>query len=347
MTAHQEDVIVDNVVLRDGFVPVIDISSARDSDPQQRQVVAEAIGRCFESSGFLILVGHGVPDDVIADMNRSVRTFFALPESSKDALRADPADPLARGFSSNGKLSATNDQADVEAEHQAPDRVEKFVYVPLGNPEGIDGPGWTDERVLVEERWPEVPGFRTVYQSYYSEMASLATELSRLFALALGLREDWFDEKIDRHHSNLMSNYYPADDQTPGQIRLSQHSDWGNLTILLQDESQRGLQVLNDRGEWVDVPVVPGSFVINIGDLLARWTNDRWVSTVHRVVSTDSDKPSGDRFSIPFFHQPNFDAVIECIPTCTTPDYPARYAPVVSGPYMLEKFRLAYALSPS
>lgn len=305
--------------------------------------MADAIGRCCETSGFLLLVGHGVPDDVIDDVNRALRGFFALPQAEKDRVRAEPGDPLARGFSSAGKLSATNDGADVEVEHQAPDRVEKFVHFPLGNPEGIGGAGWTDERVSVAERWPELPGFRAAYERYYAEMTSLATELSRLFALALGLREDWFDASIDRHNSNLMANYYPADDRPAGEIRLSQHSDWGNLTILLQDESQSGLQVLGDRGEWLDVPVVPGAFVINIGDLLARWTNDRWVSTVHRVVSTGA---GGERFSLPFFHQPNFDAVIECIPTCATADNLPRYEPVVSGPYLLSKFKIAYDLSP-
>ncbi|MUL66809.1 oxidoreductase [Mycobacterium sp. CBMA 234] len=335
--------MVDQVVLRDGFVPLIDISSARNGDQRQRRAVADAIGRCCETSGFLLLVGHGVPDDVIDDVNRALRGFFALSQAEKDRVRAEPGDPLARGFSTAGKLSATNDGADAEAEHQAPDRVEKYVHFPLGNPEGTGGAGWIDERVSVAERWPELPGFRAAYERYYAEMTSLATELSRLFALALGLREDWFDASIDRHNSNLMANYYPADDRPAGEIRLSQHSDWGNLTILLQDESQSGLQVLGDRGEWLDVPVVPGAFVINIGDLLARWTNDRWVSTVHRVVSTGA---GGERFSLPFFHQPNFDAVIECIPTCATADNLPRYEPVVSGPYLLGKFKVAYDLSP-
>lgn len=340
----QSEVIVDQVVLRDGFVPLIDISSARNGDQRQRQAVADAIGRCCETSGFLLLVGHGVPDDVIADVKRELREFFYLPQAVKDQLRADPTDPLARGYSSAGNLAATNDGADIEAEHQTPDQVEKFVHFPLGNPEeGMYGPGWTDERVFIEERWPDT-GFRAAYERYYAEMSTLATELSRLFALALGLREDWFDGLIDRHNSNLMANYYPADDQPAGHVRLSQHSDWGNLTILLQDESQRGLQVLDDDGEWLDVPLVSGAFVINIGDLLARWTNDRWVSTVHRVVSTGA--PTAERFSLPFFHQPNFDAVIECIPTCATPDNPPRYEPVVSGPYLLNKFKIAYDLKP-
>ena len=273
-----------------------------------------------------------MPYKAINDVNHALREFFALPQAEKDRVRAQPGDPLARGFSSAGNLAATNDGADAESEHNAPDRVEKFVHFPRGNPERLGG-----------ANWPELPGFRAAYERYYAEMELLARELSRLFALALGLSEDWFDASIDRHHSNLMANYYPADDRPAGEIRLSQHSDWGNLTILLQDESQSGLQVLSGRGEWLNVPVVPGAFVINIGDLLARWTNDRWVSTVHRVVSNGA---GGERYSLPFFHQPNFDAVIECIPTCATADNPPRYEPVVSGPYLLNKFKVAYDLNP-
>jgi isopenicillin N synthase-like dioxygenase len=282
-----------------------------------------------------------VPYKAINDVKHELRQFFALPQAEKDRVRSQPGDPLARGFSTAGKLAATNDGVDVAAEHQAPDSVEKFVYFPQGNPEALGSADWTDERVAVAEKWPDLPGFREAYERYYAEMELLATELSRLFALALGLREDWFDASIDRHNSNLMANHYPADERPAGEIRLSQHTDWGNLTILLQDESQRGLQVRGNDGEWLDVPVVPGAFVINIGDLLARWTNDRWVSTVHRVVSNGT---GGERFSLPFFHQPNFDAVIECIPTCATADNPPRYEPVVSGPYLLDKFKLAYAL---
>jgi isopenicillin N synthase-like dioxygenase len=282
-----------------------------------------------------------VPYKAINDVKHELRQFFALPQTEKDRVRSQPGDPLARGFSTAGKLAATNDGVDVAAEHQAPDSVEKFVYFPQGNPEALGSADWTDERVAVAEKWPDLPGFREAYERYYAEMELLATELSRLFALALGLREDWFDASIDRHNSNLMANHYPADERPAGEIRLSQHTDWGNLTILLQDESQRGLQVRGNDGEWLDVPVVPGAFVINIGDLLARWTNDRWVSTVHRVVSNGT---GGERFSLPFFHQPNFDAVIECIPTCATADNPPRYEPVVSGPYLLDKFKLAYAL---
>lgn len=215
------EVIIDRVVVQDGFVPVIDISSARSGDPRHRQAVADAIGRCCENSGFLLLVGHGVPYKAIRDVKHALREFFALPPAEKDRVKARPGDPLARGFSSAGKLAATNDGADVEAEHQVPDRVEKFVHFPLGNPEGLSGTGWTDERVAIAERWPELPGFRAAYQRYYAEMATLATELSRLFALALGLRADWFDASIDRHHSNLMANYYPADDRPAGEIRLT------------------------------------------------------------------------------------------------------------------------------
>ena len=117
----------------------------------------------------------------------------------------------------------------------------------------------------------------------------------------------------------------------PGQFRRGPHSDWGSLTILYHD-GEPGLQIKSPEGQWEDVPVVDGSFVVNIGDLMAAWTNDRWVSTLHRVVVADG--ASGERISVAFFHQPTYDARIECIPTCTSPVDPPRYEPTTSGEWL-------------
>jgi isopenicillin N synthase-like dioxygenase len=149
-------------------------------------------------------------------------------------------------------------------------------------------------------------------------MERLAAEIMRLFALALDLPENWFDDKVDEHMTNLTANYYPAQivPPRPGQLRKGQHSDWGSLTILYQDDAPGGLQVLGKGGTWV--------------------------STVHRVVNPPRDVANTERYSGAFFHQPNFDARIECIPTCTGPSNPPRYAPTYSGEYIVDKFRRAY-----
>ncbi|GAA3028910.1 isopenicillin N synthase family dioxygenase [Actinokineospora globicatena] len=332
------------VTLIDGYVPVIDLSSAREGDERARALVAKTLGRVCETSGFLAIVGHGVPQERIDEMYRATREFFALADERKLALVSTPDDPLMRGFGRQGSLAASNSDASVEQERDLPDLSQTYTYNRLGEPNGPTLPEGSNPLLTTPNLWPELPGFAEAYRAYYASMEDLATELMRLFALALDLPENWFDDKVDDHMTNLTANYYPAQlvPPKPGQLRKGQHSDWGSLTILYQDDAPGGLQVLDKVGEWVDVPAIEGSFVVNIGDLMAIWTNDRWVSTVHRVVNPAPELAAKERFSVPFFHQPNYGALIECIPTCTAPGNPPRYAPVYSGEYIMEKFRRAY-----
>lgn len=332
------------VTLVDGYVPVIDLSGARGSAAEDRMKVAKTIGRVCETSGFLAVVGHGVSPATIAEMYRATKEFFALPDAAKLALLSDPDDPLMRGFGREGSLAASNEDASVEQERDLPDLSETYTVNRLGEPEAPALPAGSDPKLTMSNHWPDLTGFRGAYRAYYAAMEELALELMRLFALALDLPENWFDDKVDEHMTNLTANWYPAQlvPPRPGQLRKGQHSDWGSLTVLYQDDAPGGLQVLDKAGEWVDVPAIEGSFVVNIGDLMAIWTNDRWVSTVHRVVNPKPEHAAKERFSVPFFHQPNYDALIECIPTCTAPGHPPRYAPVRSGEYIMEKFRRAY-----
>jgi isopenicillin N synthase-like dioxygenase len=161
-------------------------------------------------------------------------------------------------------------------------------------------------------------------------MSSLVVRLMRLSALALAVEETFFDDKVDRSIGAMRLNYYPAqtDPAAPGQLRASAHTDYGGFTILSGEDTPGGLQVLTRGGQWVDVPTTPHAFVVNIGDLLMRWTNDRWLSNMHRVVNP----PAGDgraRLSIAFFNHPNYDALIECLPSQGT----ARHPPIRSGEY--------------
>ncbi|MFF3878145.1 isopenicillin N synthase family dioxygenase [Streptomyces sp. NPDC001978] len=334
------------VTLVDGYVPVIDLTGARSGDSQRRAEVAETIDKTCRTSGFLVIVGHGVQEQAITDMYRATREFFALPDAAKAALLADPADPLMRGFGRKGSLAASNPDAAVESERALPDVSETFTVNRLGEPEGSRSlPSDAAPGLRTPNRWPDLPGFAEAYRAYYTEMERLAVELMRLFALGLDLPENWFDDKIDRHMTNLTANYYPEQPvpPAPGQLRKGVHRDWGSLTILYQDNGTGGLQVLDRTARrWLDVPVVEGSFVVNIGDLMAIWTNDTWVSTVHRVVNPPRDKADNKRYSVPFFHQPNYDALIECIVTCTDEDNPPRHEPVRSGEYIMGKFSRAY-----
>jgi isopenicillin N synthase-like dioxygenase len=162
----------------------------------------------------------------------------------------------------------------------------------------------------------------------------------QLFALALRLPETWFDDKIDHDFSVVSSIYYPAQKTAPlpGQLRAGAHTDYGSLTILAPTAAAGGLQVRTLNGEWVDVPYVPGAFVINIGDMMQRWTNDRWLSNMHRVINPPQAVAStSPRQSVAFFLHPNYDATIECIPTCRDADHGSKYGPISAGSYMKEK----------
>ena len=181
--------------------------------------------------------------------------------------------------------------------------------------------------------WPAVPaGFAPAATTYYRAMDQLIVFLMRLAALALRVDEAFFDDKVDRSIGTMRLNYYPAQavPPVPGQLRASAHTDYGGFTILAGEDVPGGLQVLTRAGQWVDVATTPENFVVNIGDLLMRWTNDRWLSNMHRVVNPPlGGGPSRPRLSIAFFNHPNYDALIECLPSQGA----AKHPPVLSGEY--------------
>ncbi len=322
------------------YIPVIDLAPAHD--PATRPHVAAEIDRACRTSGFLVIDGHGVDPDLIERLHDVTLELFSRPDDWKARWDA-PADHLGlRGFYRvPSYVSAGEDVA------TAPDVCELFTMSRLGEPGVAAGAGLGDaiDRYGMPNIWPdEPPALRAVWLEYYAAMERLAGDLMRLFALGLGLDEHIFDDAIAEHITNLTANYYPPveHDPLPNQYRKGPHSDWGTLTILYQDGTG-GLEVVDRRTDgWIDVPVIPGTFVVNIGDLMARWTNDQWKSTKHRVRVPDAERRAIPRVSIPFFHHPNYDALIECLPGCSTEADPAKYPPVTSGEYLDQRVRAVY-----
>jgi isopenicillin N synthase-like dioxygenase len=304
-------------------VPVIDLAPLLNGDAGARQAVAEAIGRACTEIGFFSVVGHGVPADLVERTDAAARAFFDQPPEAKARV---PLRPNGAGYSplQGEALAATRGQANPA------DLKESFNA-------GAD---------FSANVWPEAPdALRLAVTEYFQAMAGLAEALMQAFALALGLPADYFASHIDRPQSFLRVINYPAPATAPlpGQLRAGAHSDYGTLTILRSENVAGGLQVYSRAGEWLDVQVPPGALVINIGDMLMRWTNDRWVSTLHRVVNPPAAQASRSRRqSLVFFHNPNPDAVIACLPTCASPENPPRYPPVLAGEYLAEKARSAY-----
>ena len=333
--------IDDQIVVQAGYVPVIDIALARAGDPAARDAVGGIIDRTCRDSGFLVITGHGIPADLIDRTYDVTLEFFCLPDKVKKRWEVEADDPTIRGlYLTAGYVAASGD---VET---APDLCELFTMNRLGEP-GVAAAAGLGEHFDVwssPNRWPDQPSsFRKTWLEYYAALEALSADLMRLFALGLNLDERFFDDKIDQHITNLCANYYPVVDDEPleGQYRKGPHSDWGTLTVLYQDAG--GLEVLHRQtGDWFEVPVMPGSFVVNIGDLMAIWTNDLWLSTKHRVRVPTGTKRMAPRISIPFFHQPNWSATVECLPSCRDGANPPRHEPVTSGAYLLHRIQASY-----
>ncbi|MBX3570106.1 MAG: isopenicillin N synthase family oxygenase [Rhizobiaceae bacterium] len=317
--------------------PVFDLAAFEHAEGGDRRNLAAEVDRICRETGFLAISGHGVAQPAIDRAWRAAASFFALPPEDKQAARA-PYAGYPYGYLGPG----TEALAKSRGVDTPPDLKESFNGGPLSVP-----PGLTDQDALsfcyAPTIWPAAPAeFRSAWEDYYRAMEDLAVRIMRVFAVALDLPERYFDPTIDRPISALRALNYPATEHPPepGQLRAGAHTDYGSLTILLPQPGSSGLQIQTPEGAWAEVKPVPGAFVINIGDLMALWTNDRWRSTLHRVVTPDDAAAAGrPRQSFAFFHQPNWDQEIACIESCRVPGEVPKYAPVRSGPYLMGKFR--------
>ena len=321
-------------------VPVIDIApfapGAAGARAAERDAVVRAVDTACREIGFFTLAGHGVAPALVERMLETSRAFFDLPLGEKQRV-ARPRPEQSRGYIALGAENLSYSRGDASTT----DLKEFFAIGPVDVPDDEYHRRPEAYPSFAPNLWPERPaGLRAVWTEYYRTLDALARRLMGIFALALDLPEDHFRDAIDRHISGIRANHYPeqVEAPAPGQIRAGAHTDYGAVTILLP-ENVPGLQVLNRAGAWTGVAAPPGTFVCNIGDLMQHWTNDRWISTMHRVVNPPREAAPGNRrLSIPFFFQPNYDALIECLPTCCSPDHPPRYEAVTSGQHRLTKF---------
>jgi isopenicillin N synthase-like dioxygenase len=317
-------------------VPVIDIAPFLSGSDTGKHRVARELGIACEDVGFFLITGHGVPEALVEETMDVSRAFFDLPVSEK-LETAPPRRDYPRGYS-----RLMDESLAYSAGGEAPpDLKEALAMGQVTIPDDDYYRSPAAGLAFVDNLWPRRPArLKPVWTLYFQAMETLAAHVMRIFALALELREDFFDDKIDRHVSVMRALNYPEQNAPalPGQLRAGEHTDFGSLTILLQEDRLGGLQVRNRDQGWVDVHPVANSFTVNIGDLMAMWTNDRWVSTPHRVANPPAQSGAVTRRqSIAFFQQPNYDALIECIETCTGPGRPARHPPITSGEHMTQK----------
>ena len=318
-------------------VPVIDIGPFLDGDETLRPEVVEQVRVACEGIGFFTIVGHGVDAGLIAALRDTARSFFALPDAAKQQVRP-PIGGVPRGYRAIGDEGL----AYGAGEETPPDLKEVFHLGPPDFPADVYHICEAAGAHFIENIYPEAPAqFRDIVTRYYRTVEDLCRRIEEIFALALDLPIDFFRPYTDAQIAALRIIRYPPlmAAPLPGQLRAGAHTDYGTFTVLLSENRPGGLQVRTRAGDWINVSTPADSFVINIGDLMMRWTNDRFVSNPHRVAIPPEDAdPETDRLSVVFFHHPNYDAEIACIPTCTSDSNPPKYPPVYSGPYRVAKY---------
>ncbi|GAQ89396.1 2-oxoacid-dependent dioxygenase [Klebsormidium nitens] len=311
-------------------VPVISLSGGQD---QSR--IAAAIKEACVKSGFFYVADHGVDEGLVQATFEQCRLFFSLPEAEKMKYLQD----------SNNRGYTPFEEETLDVTRQKKGDTKEGYYigreVPLDHPDAstpLCGPNvWPDPDVL--------PLWRPTMERYMAAMTALALRLTRLIGLALGLPDGFFDRPgmFDKPSVFLRPLHYNAEPSAPedGIFGAGAHSDYGMLTLLKTDDVP-GLQICLEKDakvqQWIDVPPVPGAFIVNLGDMLERWSNDRFRSTLHRVIGRGQE-----RYSIPFFFEPNFDCLVECLPQCYSDDDPPKYAPIKAGHYLLDKYGMTHA----
>ncbi len=325
-------------------VPLIDLRPWFLGDDEERSKVARTFGRACEEWGFVLVKGHGIDPLLCDSMKEITRAFFDLPIGEKLAVSA--AAHGGRGYfrlaskshaRTRGVTDAVGDLRETYFSGMEPRPGDAYTNAPSAR--GHFAPNV----------WPEsFPEMGRIWAEYMRACNHVASEMLRMSARALSLPDDWFSDKIDKPISTLTAQHYPALEKPPepGQIRSGAHTDFGTLTLLMTEDRPGGLQVQSLGGEWKDIRPVPGAFIVNLGDMMSRWTNDRWRSTLHRVVNPPPT--AGDaarRLSIVYFHTPNYDAVIECLPTCRENGGSALYPPILAGEHLAEKLRKTDSVS--
>ena len=319
-------------------VPLIDIAPflRPGTHAAARRDVVTAVEQACRTTGFLAVTGHGVPQPVIDNLIAAAYAFFDLPLEEKLQVRR-PAPEQNRGYIPPGDETL----ARLSGADSPPDLKELFAIGPFDLPDDPYFTGPAAYPSFAPNRWPDRPAsLAPALRLYWRAMEGLAGTLCRIFALALGLPEQFFADKVDRHISQLRLMHYPppATAPLPGQLRAGEHADLGMMTLIYADNDLGGLQLKARDGGWIDAPAIRDAFMVNLGDLMMRWTNDRWVSTPHRVVNPPRIAAARSRrLSIGMFWIPNYDAEIACIESGRD-GAAVKYDPITVAAYRTQRF---------
>lgn len=298
------------------------------------------IRNACRETGFFYVAGHRIAQALIDAQFEFARRFFALPAEQKLALHMRQSASTAGYEAIGGQIL---DSQDATAPKAPPDLKESF-YIAMELP--AEHP-WAQKKIrgFGHNQWPDLAGFKQQMLAYQAAVRALGDRVLAMIALSLELPEDFFAPYYDWPGTTLRLLRYPPHPHAAlaNQLGAGAHTDWGGVTLLAQD-GLGGLEVRNVEGEWIQARPIPGTLVVNLGDLMQRWTNGVYRSNMHRVKNNSSTR---DRYSIPFFYSPRPDARIECMPTCTDAAHPPKYPPCTAAEHTYEMFRRSYGFSPS
>ncbi|KAL4928892.1 isopenicillin N synthase family dioxygenase [Aspergillus undulatus] len=309
-------------------IPIIDISGYTVADAPKTSEIISALRIACVNPGFFQITGHSVPASLRTETFQKLHDFFALPVETKKSVHRNQSASL-RGYELVGEQKLDSSMGS--------DQKEGFMIGPELPPgRFLQGPNrWLDEGVC--------PGFRETFMRYFGEAWELSKVVFRLLALSLGLEEGYFDEFVGRKDSISMCRahrYPPTTEAMATKSRgIGAHTDFGALTLLLQDDVG-GLEVYHEPDDtWYPVAYIPDAYVVNIGDMMERWTNNRYKSTRHRVISPVSGR---DRYSIAFFNEGLLDQVLTCIPTCVEEGERPLHEPITVERHLRNRYGGSY-----
>jgi isopenicillin N synthase-like dioxygenase len=306
-------------------IPIIDISTLSDRNKNEWQDVISSIDRACRDKGFFYVVGHGIPAEQFTKVREIANAFFALDENIKQRINIKHS-ANHRGW---GQVNA--EKLDPNGPQDFKETFDMALDLSPHHPQVARCP-----ELYGPNQYPNLEGFIQIMQQHYDLTLQVGFKILKAMALALNQAEDYFTQYFNCPISVLRLIHYPPQKQQSNGAGA--HTDYGCITLLHQDEIG-GLQVRDINGTWLDAPPVENSFVVNIGDLMQRWTNDRYKSTPHRVISPEG---SQTRFSMPFFVEPDFDTPVTTLDSCLSPGEKSRYPTINAGDWILSRFSDTY-----
>tara|TARA_R110002167_G_scaffold31099_15_gene102540 strand:- start:174 stop:1124 length:951 start_codon:yes stop_codon:yes gene_type:complete len=304
-------------------IPNVDLADFISGDDNRKEKFIQDIGEAFGNIGFVALSGHFLSEDLVHNLYSQIKQFFELPQKVKDTYEIEGIGGQ-RGYTSFGKEHAKGrTEGDLKEFWHFGQYVENDPKLEAEYP----------KNVVVKE----LPEFNTVGKEAYKMLDKTAKYVLRALALHLELEETYFDDFIKNGNSILRPIHYPPITQEPkNAVRAAAHGDI-NLITLLMGAHGKGLQVQNNKGEWIDAIARPDQLMINVGDMLSRLTNNKLKSTIHKVVNPPRELWGTSRYSIPFFMHPISDMPLNCLPNCIDSDHPKGFEDITAGEFLYER----------